>query len=49
MAVVTLDNKVMIPVHWNDRAYEAECAECGRVVYGTTTALIREEIQQHAC
>jgi hypothetical protein len=47
--IVTLDNNVKVPVHWNDRAYEADCAECGRVVYGTTSFIIKEKIQQHAC
>ena len=47
--IVTLDNKVNVPIHWNDRAYEVDCAECGKVVYGKTLTLIKEGIEQHAC
>ncbi len=34
--IVKLDNNVMVPIHWNDRAYEADCAECGKTVFGKT-------------
>ncbi len=49
MAIVTLDNKVMVSVHWNDTAWEADCAECGRVVFGKNKEIIKKEIQEHAC
>lgn len=46
---VILDNQVIVSVHWNDAAWEADCAECGRTVFGKTKEIIKQEIQQHAC
>jgi hypothetical protein len=49
MSVVTLENGVVVPIHWNDFDYQAECGECGQDVYGKTPDLIKEQIEQHAC
>lgn len=50
MSILTLDNKVVIPIHWNDRYYEApECAECGITLMERTTAELKKAIQEHAC
>lgn len=48
MSVVNINN-VIIPVHWNDRFYEADCGECGVTEMGRTTDEIRQAIIDHVC
>lgn len=47
--IVTLNNNVAVPIHWNDRAWETDCSECGKVVRGFTLVEIKKGIEQHAC
>ena len=49
MSVVKLTNEVVIPLHWDDRNYIADCAECGVEVSAPTTNEIKLQIEQHAC
>jgi len=49
MSIVTLTNGVVIPLHWNDRYYIADCVECGTELATRTTAEMKTEIENHAC
>ena len=49
MSVVKLDNGVIIPLHWDDRYYIADCSECGTELATRTTAEMKSEIETHAC
>lgn len=48
--MVTLDNGVIIPLHWNDRFYESpECVECGQEIWTRTILEMKEALEAHAC
>ena len=50
MTIVSLTNGVIVPLHWNDRFYEApECVECGEEIWTKTVAEMVEAIEDHAC
>jgi len=49
MTVLKLDNGVIVPLHWNDRYYIADCVECGTELATRTTAEMKTEIQNHIC
>jgi hypothetical protein len=48
MTVVNVNN-VIIPLHWDDRYYIADCAECGDELATRTTDEMRQAILDHAC
>ena len=41
-------NNVIIPLHWNDRYYEATCP-CGKDIWTKTTDEMRQAIIDHVC
>lgn len=41
-------NNVIIPLHWNDRFYEATCA-CGEDIWTRTTDEMIDAINAHTC
>lgn len=49
MSVLKLDNGVIIPLHWDDRYYIADCSECGTELATRTTAEMKTEIENHIC
>ncbi len=45
--LVTLTNGKYVPLHWNDRFYEATCPECGEEVSAMTKDDIAEILEIH--
>jgi hypothetical protein len=48
MTTITINN-VTIPLHWNDRFYEATCGECGEDIWTRTTNEMIDAINDHCC
>jgi hypothetical protein len=48
MTVVDVNN-VIIPLHWNDQYYIADCSECGTELATRTTDEMRQAIIDHVC
>lgn len=44
---VTLTTGKIVPLHWNDRFYEATCPECGEEVWGETKTDIADILEIH--
>ncbi len=45
--LVTLTNGKYVPLHWNDRFYEATCPECGDEVYAKTANDVIDILEIH--
>jgi hypothetical protein len=48
MTVININN-VIIPLHWDDRYYIADCSECGVELAERTTDEMRKAIIDHCC
>lgn len=42
-------NNVIIPLHWNDRYYEADCGGCNVTLMERTTDEMYNAILNHSC
>lgn len=45
--MIVLTNGKYVPLHWNDRFYEATCPECGEDVWAKTQTEIAESLEIH--
>jgi hypothetical protein len=45
--IVSLTNGTIVPMHWNDRFYEADCPECGEEVWASTNSEMRDVLDIH--
>jgi hypothetical protein len=45
--IVSLENQKIVPLHWDDRFYIADCPECGDEVFARTSKEIKEILDDH--
>lgn len=45
--IAKLTNGNLVPLHWNDQFYEANCPECGEEVWAKTQTDIAEILEIH--
>jgi hypothetical protein len=45
--IVSLTTGQIVPLHWDDRFYIADCPECGEEVYASTASEIAEILEIH--
>lgn len=45
--IAKLTNGTLVPLHWNDRFYEATCPECGEEVFARQILDIEEILEIH--
>lgn len=45
--IVSLENQKIVPLHWDDRFYIADCPECGDEVSARTSKEIKEILDDH--
>lgn len=45
--IVSLTTGKIVPLHWNDRFYEATCPECGEDVWASTKNDLAEILDIH--
>jgi hypothetical protein len=46
MSVIKV-NEVLVPAHWNDQGYEAECSKCGFEEVAKTLDELATKIENH--
>ena len=47
MSLVSTTSGTLVPIHWNDRFYEATCPECGEDVYADNQSEMSEALDRH--